>query len=256
MKTTTHPTLDITVTFDPTPHTYTDDQGARYISVTTLAGAAFPGFDADAAAARVGARDNIPPADLIAAWRAKGDAAAEYGTRVHAYAEALILGEPAPAPTDHRDRRAFRIVDKALAAINHTHDLYPPEQIVFEPIHQIAGTIDLPARNRETGALAIMDWKTCEAIPTAAYNRTALPPIAHVPDSKTMHYALQLSLYAWMLTAPGYTQYPTEGEPVELALIHVPHSGVDPIWRPVPYLQREAQAVVDARWEGRREWAA
>ena len=247
MKQARHPTLPVTLTFDPASHTYRDDDNQLYQSVTALVKAAFPPFDAPEAAQRIAERDGRLALDVLAEWRANGKSACETGNRVHAYAEAVLLGLTVPTPVTDDEARRFEIVDKALAGLAGAgYRLIAVEQIVFDPLVMVAGQADIIMR-APSGALAILDWKTCEDITTDAYGRTALPPIAHVPDSKAHHYALQLSLYAWMLTAPGWTAYPTEGEPVELALIHCPHVGYDPVWRPMPYLADEVTAIMEAR---------
>lgn len=250
-KTVKHPSLPVTLTYDPEPHTYTDDVGAAYESVTTRVKRAFPEFDAPAAAERIAARENRLAFDVLAEWKAKGDAAAAAGTLIHAYAESLVMGTPAPEipttiPEKHAQyaRHAFKTVDAALCALRDSYELLGAEQIVFDPLFEIAGTIDLPARNKSTGALVILDWKTCESITDDNYGQMALSPLTHIRASKLSHYALQLSIYAWMLTDPEYSAYPSAGEPVELALIHIPHIGNDPIWRPVPYLGKEAAMLI------------
>jgi len=251
IKTTRHPTLPVTITYDPAPHTYTDDAGVVYESVTTRVKRQFPPFDAQATADRIAAREKRLALDVLAEWRAKADSTAARGTLIHAYAESVVLGTPAPdipanfTPQARQDaRHAFSIVDRALVMLQDAYDLLSPEQIVFDPLFRLAGTIDLPARNRTTGALAILDWKTCESITDDAYVQRALTPLSHIPASKLAHYTLQLSLYAWMLTDPDFSAYPSAGEPVELALIHIPHIGDAPIWRPVPYWGQEIRAII------------
>ena len=236
MKTTPHPTLPYTLTFDPVTHTYSDGTDAPpYTSATGFVHTLFPPFDAPAAARRIAARTGKTELEIMAEWTVKRDGSADAGSRAHAYAESLVLGTPAPAPETDADRRTFRIIDKALVMLRPHYEFLGAEQIVFDPLFRLAGTIDLPARNKATGALAILDWKTCEDITDDAYGRTALPPLAHIPDSKVAHYSLQLSLYAWILAHPDYSAYPTAGETVELALIHLPHVGHDPVWRPMIY---------------------
>jgi len=237
-----HPILPVSITFDPGPHTYTDSTGLRYTSATAFVSRFLPPFDAPAAAARIAARENRLEMEVLSEWEAKRDSSAAFGTLVHAYAEALIKGTTPPQPDTEAARRAFGLVDRALVGLGQHYDIMGAEQIIFDPAWEIAGTIDLPARNRSTGALAILDWKTCEEITEGAFGSFCLPPIANTPASKVTKYALQLSLYAALLTEPGYTSYPSEGEKVELAMIHVPHVGPDPIWRPVPY---DAAAIRD-----------
>jgi len=243
-KTAKHPALDFAITFDSTRHTYTDNEGSRYTSGTALEKRAFPEFDAQAAAERVAARDGLSVAAVLATWKAKADESVERGNRIHAYAEARSIGVVVPVPENEGEARAFAIVDKALAGLAGSgYEFIAAEQIVFDPLFLVAGQIDLVMR-APSRALAILDWKSCEDITDDAWGRVAFPPISHVPDSKLMHYALQLSTYAWMLTDPEYSNYPSAGEPVELALIHVPHVGDDPVWRPVPYLHDEVSALM------------
>lgn len=256
-KLTKHPVLPVTLTYDPEPHTYTDDAGTAYESVTTLVKRAFPPFDAHTAADRIAARENRLAFDVLAEWNAKRDMSATVGTFIHAHAESLVLGTPAPDIPDNftqqmrqRALQGVKMVDRALSMLRPGYELLGAEQIVFDPLFEVAGTIDLPARNRKTGALAILDWKTCESITDDAYGQTALPPIAHIRASKLAHYTLQLSIYAWILTDQIYSAYPSAGEPVELALIHLPHDAPDPVWMPVPYWPREVGALIVAKQKG------
>lgn len=234
-KTAKHPILDYSITHDPVPHTYRDSDGDLYTSVTTFVKRFFVPFDADAEADRMASETGRDKDEILTAWKKKRDDAAESGNRVHAYAEAVVMGTAQPAPETDYEKRAFAMVDKALASLSKQYEILGAEQIVFDPLWDIAGMIDLPARNRKTGALAILDWKTCESITNDNYGRMGLPPIDHVPDSKQAHYMMQLSTYGWLLTDREYSSYPSAGEPVECAMIHLPHIGVDPVWRPVPY---------------------
>jgi len=242
-KTVKHPCRGLSISFDPASHTYADSDGRRYTSGTGLVRQYFYPFNAPDAAERIASRDGTNAPDVLAEWESKAATSSAFGTRIHEYAESLIIGTTPPPPESDNERRARRIVDKALVGIERHYEILGAEQIVFDPLYLIAGTIDLPARNRETGALAILDWKTCESITLDSYGRQALTPIAHVPDSKVHHYALQLSAYAWILAEPSRT-YPSAGEPVELAMIHIPHIGEDPIWRPVDYMRDEVDAMI------------
>jgi len=245
MKTEKHPVLNASITFDKVFHSYVDDAGVTYTSVTEFVKKYFKPFDEEATAKRMAKEKGCLEIELLSEWRRKREAAAEYGTRVHAYAEALVIGSDAlPSPATDKERRAFEIVDAAVTMLEKQYEFIAAEQIVFDPLFLIAGTIDLVARNRETGALAILDWKTCKNITDDNYGKFALSPIQHVYDSDVSHHALQLSIYTWMLTDPEYSVYATAGDPVELALIHIPHIGNDPVWRPMPYLANEVKAML------------
>ena len=253
--TATHPALPTwTLTFDPATHRYLDQESREYVSATRFVHRFFEPFDAPAAAARVASRTpGADPQMLLVEWAAKRDASADYGHHVHAYAEALINGTPQPAPATEQEAAAFAVVASAVSALRDAYDLYSAEQIVFCPLYRIAGTMDLVGRNKATGALVVLDWKTCgKPITDDAYGRVALPPIAHVPDSKQAKYALQLSLYAWLLTDSGYFSADTA---VELALIHVAPGADAPLWIPLPYLADEVAAMA-AAWLETGPWSA
>jgi hypothetical protein len=52
-----------------------------------------------------------------------------------------------------------------------------------------------------------------------------------------------------MLTDPDYSGYPSAGEPVEIALIHIPHIGDSPVWRPLAYDGRAVAAMVETHYK-------
>ena len=251
-KTASHPKLEgWTLTFDSTDHSYRDGEGRLYISGTSFIKQFFPKFDAQAAASRVAKRENRLELEIIREWDAKRDASSAYGTRVHEYAEALINGTATGIPASVRENTARKAVGAALTMLRDTYEILGAEQIVFDPMHLIAGTIDLPARNKTTGALAILDWKTCEEITDISY-AMALPPIQYIPDSKRVHYGLQLSLYGHIMADTGYVPPET---PVETALIHIQPDNPDPVWIELPYAPALIKALV-LHHHDRREIAA
>lgn len=250
MKTVKHPKLPLIVSFDPLAHTYRDNGGCEYVSVTKFVSECFAPFDAEATAARVSARTGETTTTLLARWEEKRDTAAGDGTGIHAYAEALILGRAAPAAASDRERAAFRIVDRAVTMLARAYEWVAVEQVVFDPAYLVAGMIDLVARNRDTGALAIMDWKSNEKITGDSYGRRGLPPIAHLGDSKLVRYGLQLSTYATILTDAEYGV--DVGEGIELALIHVPHEGTEPGWIPLALDQASVRAMLEARVDAKK----
>jgi len=96
------------------------------------------------------------------------------------------------------------------------------------------GTIDFLALDPADGQLVMIDWKHSKAIDAEAYaNRRCQPPLAHLPDAKLTHYALQQCVYreflhrttAWRIKAMYLLQvHPT----LERArLIEVPDYGAE-----------------------------
>jgi len=238
-KTASHPKLEgWTITFDSADHSYRDGEGRTYISGTGFVKQFFPKFDAQAAASRVAQRENRLEMDVLREWDAKREASSVYGTRVHEYAEAMVNGTATGIPASVRENTARKAVGAALTMLREHYDIIGAERIVFDPLHLIAGTVDLIARRKATGALAILDWKTCEEITDKSY-AMALPPIQYIPDSKRVHYGLQLSLYGFIHVDTGYVP---AGTPVETALIHIQPDNPDPVWIDLPY----APALINA----------
>lgn len=246
-----HPTADISITFTPATWEYRDSIGARYLFATRFASRWFPKFDDAAAAARTSAKTGRPVPEILAEWKAKGKAAGKYGDHIHAYAAARIANELCPVALSEAEERSFRGVDKALDMLSGAFDIYGAELLVFDPAFLLAGYLDVAAINRETGAMAVIDWKTNEELSDNAWGRTALPPIQHVPDSKLHHYALDQSVYGSILES-GYL---AEGQALELALVHIPPGATEPQWIDVPYLRSEVEAC-RAVWKESDEWWA
>ena len=253
MKQETHPHLKtasnepLTLSFDEPTHAYTDNENKTYTPVTSFVGSFFEPFDVNNTAARIAKRDNRLELDVLNEWNNKRDAASALGDRVHAYAEAIIAGQPIPQPYNPIEKRAFSIVDQAVQSLSTQYEFYPPEQMIFDPLFRIAGQMDLPARNKQTNALAILDWKTCESITNDSYNKHGLHPIEYILDSKQVHYQLQLSTYGWILTSPQ-SGYQDAHNGVEINLIHIPHIGSKPIWRPLQYDPRAINDMMETHY--------
>ena len=75
------------------------------------------------------------------------------------------------------------------------------EVMVYSKELRIAGTIDVLVRDRENGEYQIIDWKTSKRIDKDSFNGRVgtRPPTRTVTDCNFNHYALQLSLYRYLL---------------------------------------------------------
>jgi ATP-dependent exoDNAse (exonuclease V) beta subunit len=221
--------LGTTVTFRDEGHTYRDDRGTPYVSVTTLLHRYAQPFDAPATAARMEAQGKGRAADLLASWDANRDEACDYGTRCHETAEAILQGLPLPhEPRDEKERTAFASIwefcqDTILPAF----DVIACELLVFHPDWYVAGTIDLPLREKETGTVWLADWKTNRQIRREGFKgSTMLWPVSHLPDCELSRYSLQLSTYEWILRAAKWTEPETA---FRRAIFHVTADGVEVI---------------------------
>jgi len=150
-----------------------------------------------------------------------------------------------PFPYQPQDERERAIMATAFNAVNHVRDvlkfkLFAVEKIVFSESLSVAGTIDLLMYDA-AGTVYVLDWKTNEEIETVnKWDKFALPPIAHVGDMNSTKYALQLSLYEWLLRDQGYIKLGTK---VERAIIHLRPDAFQII--PMPSLDKDIRALVE-----------
>ena len=186
---------------------------------------------------------------MRAEWNEKGRVACEMGTRVHENCEAQLQGLTLPheisATALGEGSREERIKAEALRRCNWLlarYTILACELIVFSPQYHIAGTIDALLRDNRTGHLVIWDWKTNEKIKHIGFNNElGIGPAAALPACDFYKYALQLSLYKFLLLNEGYTQPTTT---VEHFLCHLTPERSEVI--PTPYLRSEAiHAILD-----------
>lgn len=205
-RTVKHPHLNITLTFDPEPHTYRDSEGAEYVSATTLIKSAFPEFDAPTVAAKCAEKQGKPAETLIAEWDAKRNAAADFGTRLHANAEATIRGQPRPnAPRTPREVKAFKVAAETAAMLCKRFGAgIEAEKIIFSPFFEVAGTVDVLGHT-DAQTWTLLDWKSNEVLKREnGFQSCIVPGLEHLQDCDLIRYSLQLSLYEMILRRENY----------------------------------------------------
>jgi ATP-dependent exoDNAse (exonuclease V) beta subunit len=216
MKTAEHPSGEI-ISFTEADHSYKDTQGKSYHSVTTFIHTFFPEFDTEAVSARYAERHNLSQDEVKKAWKENGDQAADFGSRVHAFAEAKLKGIDLPMPTNGKDEMYFKAVDTFINTELSGYKLIESEKIIFSPKYLLAGTVDLLMKNRK-GQLCIMDWKTNKAIKFDNVYQHGLDFFSHLDDCNYNHYSLQLNLYRRLLAEEGYFRNAVEA-PMQLLFV-------------------------------------
>lgn len=200
---------DRILTFDEDQHSYIDDTGKSYTSVTKLIGMGFEKFDAVNIAKRKAEREGLNWQDLVNEWKEAGEKAANAGTRLHQNCEYQILGQEdrMNEPLDVQERINFNLAYKEVKRIK--NDKYAikfePEKIIFSPSLNLAGSVDLLV-SYESGDYIIYDWKNIKGISTVSFNSKCgiLDATSKIPDSNYWHYALQLQIYEIILKVEGY----------------------------------------------------
>ena len=167
-----------------------------FTSVTTCISEFFDKFDKEAVAYKL--VTTIPKykgrsaEDLIEEW----EESANYGTAVHKEIEDYIKLKKTPK------------IDRAIAGVNWlTKYLQKSDYEVFSEVIvyckelKIAGTMDLVVFDKLSQKYSILDWKTSKEIKTDSYKMKTgnKPETNDLLDCKFNHYALQLSLYRYLL---------------------------------------------------------
>lgn len=237
---------DSRIRFDAAAHSYLaelpDGTPVPCDSVTTIVEDFFEKFDADYWAARKATAER--PAEVIKAeWAAKGQAARDLGTQLHDRIERHYLGEE-PEPEALADP-AFR--NFMVFAGHRRLTPYRSEWRIFSERYRIAGTLDFLAFDGER--FEIYDWKRSSKIvdeqgrPITGnrYGKCAKAPIAHIPDCTYHHYALQVSLYRYLLAL----EYGIEVAAGHLGTFH-PHYD-RPYIVEMPYYKAEVETILASR---------
>lgn len=240
-----HP-RDSRIDFNPEAHIYTaySENGAATIcdSVTTIVEDLFEKFDADYWAVRKSTPSRTPEM-IKAEWEEAGRKARDLGTELHDRIEHYYLGcEPSSGALADKAFRNF-------ISFARSHSLTPfrSEWRIFSEKYRVAGTLDFLVCNG--GRSEIYDWKRSskliddqgKVIDSNPYGKTAYHPIGHIPDTTFHHYALQVSLYRYLLE----TEYGITAEAAHLGTFHPAYDR--PYIIDLPYLREEVIAILESR---------
>ena len=203
-----HPSGKV-VFFNPARHMYSigvpGNTGSRCRSVSSILNQFFP-FDADRVSKIVAAKQEKTQQEVLAEWKLS----AQLGSNVHAHIEAILLKQPPPKFTIKQgtEEKFLPVATAAVERLQRDYEIIAVETIVVSERHQLAGTIDFLAKNRNTGAVMVGDWKTTSSAATgfkfSSCEGPCPAPVSHMPNSKMTRYALQTMLYGHILKHEGY----------------------------------------------------
>lgn len=220
-STSTNP-LGIKITFEEKTHKYwsiIDNKEIRYVSGTTFVHKFIPEFDEQRVSAMVAKKRGVSQQEILDEWHQKRDESCYFGTKVHETAEDVLTGRPfRNTPQNAKEEIVFNRAKAFATKFKNELDILGVEQIVFDHRLKLAGTIDLLARSKKDGSILVLDWKTNSEIKRENDFEKCLSPINHLDNCNFWHYALQLSLYQFLLTYGGY--YPKDVK-FKRALIHI-----------------------------------
>jgi len=264
----------MSIIFNAEDHSYKSldsSEDIRWISVTSLVSQFKEPFDSEKVAARVSKSKKskwygIPPEKILALWKAESERAITLGTFYHNQREDDLCslssiereGLPIPVYKPIVDGEKKKAPEQKL-----TDGIYP-EHMVYLKSAGICGQSDLV--EVVNGRVHIIDYKTNKEIVKESFkdwegvSKKLLPPLDSLDDCNFYHYALQLSIYMYIIIKhnpklkPGkifihhikfeeegkdeygypITKYSPEGDPIVKEVIPIE----------VPYLKEEVISVI------------
>ena len=270
----------MSIVFNAADHSYKsiEAEGIDWISVTSLISNFKKPFDAEKVAASVTKKAKskwfgIPPEKILELWKAEADRATTLGTFYHNQREADLCslssieleGIPIPVYKPIEDGTLKKAPEQKL-----TDGIYP-EHMVYLKSAGICGQSDLV--EVVNGKVNIIDYKTNKEIKTESFKNwegisdKMLAPVNHLEDCNFYHYALQLSIYMYIILKhnrklrPGkifihhvifevegtdeygypITQYASNGDPVVREVVQME----------VPYLADEVISIINWLYDNR-----
>lgn len=223
------------LTFTPQNHKYVSKEadGIDWISVTSFISNFKQPFDADAQSEKSSRNKKskwykMDPEEIKQAWKAEAKRATDLGTWYHNCREKDLCA----LETIERHDSVIPVIQPIekegvkYSPNQKLQDGVYPEHLVYLKSAGLCGQSDLV--EVVNGFVHITDYKTNKEIKTEGYTNwegittKMLPPVSHLDDCNLNHYALQLSLYMFMIL-----KHNPRLKPGSLSIHHVVFEEVD-----------------------------
>tara|TARA_Y100001934_G_C12120243_1_gene662768 strand:- start:71 stop:778 length:708 start_codon:yes stop_codon:yes gene_type:complete len=168
----------------------------KFQSVTTILDKFFEPFDEKKIAEKLCKTSpkymGMRPEQLIASWHKLRD----HGSNVHKEIELFL--ENKTQPSELKARLALNWLDRYCSRSD--IEVFT-EVIVYSSEIKVAGMVDILLYYKNDDTYEVIDWKTTKEIKTASFkNKMGIHPISSdLMDCNFNHYALQLSMYRYLL---------------------------------------------------------
>jgi len=236
--------VDNYVTLEPITHTYKDTDNRSYESVSKFRSHFKKPFDKEMIAYQVAKAEGRTKQSVLDEW----DGRTDEGTRIHNALErynktAVIL------PSDEDLTLVIKDIAKQYSGYHRVYN----EVVVYDTEEMIAGTMDQPMQvtSSSKSVIDIVDFKTnYQGIKQKEVDKNGkfrndymLGALSHLQNSKYNDYAIQLSIYAYMLEK--------KGNKIGSLAIHWinPADPMDNFIIPVPYMKHDVIAMINWKKE-------
>ena len=221
------------------------------ISVTRLIEDYANEFDAESVAERVALKENRTIQDVLDEWEYKNQFACVKGSTCHEYAQSIWSGEKYTMLTFDKSKEYFEAVSNIQRqAENFYHDYeerlehLADEFVIGSVEYNIASAIDHLFINKLTGGLILVDYKTNSDIhKNERFAKEMKIPLSHLKDTTLCHYAIQLSIYKYLVEK--YTNLQIE----DFFIVYMSENIDNYEIIEVPYLKDEVVKILENRRE-------
>ena len=232
-------------------HTYTYKGKPISIGATGLIGQYTQDFDADTIAERVAIKEGKSTQEVLDEWKYKNWIACKKGHLGHLYAQNIWQSintledikracMDVKTPLESILRQADNFYNDYKDRLEHLYDEY----VIGSEEYNLASAIDHLFINKLTGGLVLVDYKTNSDIhKNERYAKKMKVPLSHLKDTTLNHYAIQLSIYKYIVEK--YTNLKFE----EMFIVWFSENIDNYQIIEVPYLKEEVIKILENRRE-------
>ena len=219
------------------------------ISVTKLIEDYTNEFDSQAVAEKVAIRDNKSVQEVLDEWEYKNKFACAKGSTCHEIAQSQWSGKGFIYDYFDSSSEYIKAVGKITKQADNFHEDYKDrlehladEFVIGSEEYDLASAIDHLFINKLTGGLVLVDYKTNSDIyKNERYAKDMKVPLNHLKDTTLVHYAIQLSIYKYIVEK--YTNLQFE----DMFIVWFSENIENYEIIDVPYLHKEVKNILELR---------
>ena len=189
--------------------------------------------------------------EILDEWHYKRDFSCEKGTTIHEYIQSLFSGNKYRKLTFDKSKEYLDAVNKCQRQADNFYKDYKDrlehiadEYTIGSDCYDIASNIDHLFRNKLTGGLILVDYKTNKELTgynKKAYKKPMKIPLQNINDDKIHHYYIQLSIYKYLVEK--YTNLKIE----EMFIVYFSENIENYEIIPISYLYEEVRKILELR---------
>lgn len=230
-------------------HTYTYKGKPISIGATGLIEQYTQEFDSQAVAERVASKQGKSVQEVLDEWEYKNKFACNKGSTCHEFAQFLWSGNDWNyIEFDSSIEYQKTITKIQMQATNFKKDYQDrlehlaDEYVIGSEEYNLASAIDHLFINKLTGGLVLVDYKTNSDIhKNEKYAKQMKVPLTHIKDTTLNHYAIQLSIYKYLVEK--YTNLKIE----EFFIVYMSENIENYEIIEIPYLKNEVIKILENR---------